>query len=143
MAINHRNMRIQEIIAIQQWFSGRAQRQVFGVCALRNCSLDAALTGTSVAMADCVNSVIYEQIDMLKVDVHSIHLRVEHEIQGRLVAFGFIFPGLTVRSADASGSKVKSMPPNLPFVWKKLSIEPCSINFDRDAAPADLESFQD
>jgi hypothetical protein len=102
MAITHRDVSIQEIIAIQQWFSGRAQTQVFGVCALRNCSLEAALTGTSVAMADCVNSVIDEQIDMLRVDVHRIHLRVEHEIHGRVVAFGFIFLGLTVRSVDAS-----------------------------------------
>jgi hypothetical protein len=31
----------------------------------------------------------------------------------------------------------------LPFVWKKLSIEPWSINFDCHAAPADLGSFQD
>ena len=83
-----------------------------------------------------MTGIVATIINNLKVEINNLHIRVEHKIKGRTVAFGVFLPSVKVTTIDNKGievfvSKAKTL-------RKKLSIQGLSIYLDSDGKPMSL-----
>ncbi|KAH0792042.1 hypothetical protein GPJ56_004051 [Histomonas meleagridis] len=99
--------------------------------------LDASLKEQNVSSGDLLGGLVGTIINNLRVNITDIHIRVEHHIGNKRVAFGIIIPSISVFTVDENMKEV--FVPTTPNVLRKVvSLKGLSIYLDTDT-----QSFDD